>query len=131
MDQALIFFFIDTPTTEISPLSLHAALPISRGPGRAPRSPPAASSTTSSSSPAHERAGELAGLRLLRSGARRFRPTPALPRLPRPARATPPGAPDDARRAASAARLPLGRPPRQIGERRVGEECRSRWSPYH
>src|SRR2546430_7953773 len=76
MDQALIFFFIDTPTTEISPLSLHAALPISRGPGRAPGSPPAASSKTSSSSPAHERAGELAGLRLLRPGARRFRPTP-------------------------------------------------------
>src|SRR2546430_11259398 len=119
MDQALIFFFIDTPTTEISPLSLHAALPISRGPGRAPRSPPAASSTTSSSSPAHERAGELAGVRLLRPGARRFRPTPALPCLPRPARAPPPRTPDDARRAASAARLPLGRAPRPARLRSV------------
>ena len=27
--------------------------------------------------------------------------------------------------------LNIGQPDLQIGERRVGKECRSRWSPYH
>src|SRR5438552_15826700 len=34
----LFFFFNDPPTTEIYTLSLHDALPISTGPGSAPRS---------------------------------------------------------------------------------------------
>src|SRR3712207_8756135 len=34
VDERVVFFFNDTATTEIYPLSLHAALPISRRPGR-------------------------------------------------------------------------------------------------
>src|SRR3989449_42969 len=72
---------------------------------------------------ARARRGRLRHRCLLQPGARRFRPTAALPYLPRPARAPPPRAPNDARRAASAARLALGRPPRPA---RLGSVALSR-----
>src|SRR5256885_9107646 len=70
---------------------------------------------------------------------RRGRIVPAEP--PPGANRPPPGAPaDDAplgqrpdRRVHRQRRLRLGpvRPPARSEERRVGKECRSRWSPYH
>src|SRR3712207_7663272 len=45
----------------------------------------------------------------------------------RPLRAPPPGAPSGLVNLAHLPQKPLGR----SEERRVGKECRSRWSPYH
>src|SRR3989449_11643660 len=96
------FFFNDTATTEIYTLSLHDALPIS---ARCPE-------------PARP-LGETGEHRTARGRAR-------------PRGREPVGSDRDLRRGAAP---PRGR--RRGGrrlrseERRVGKECRSRWSPYH
>src|SRR5256886_15744238 len=106
--RLIIFFFNDTATTEIYPLPLHGALPI-LGAARAPR--------------ARRAPGRLAARR---AGGR---PAPG-------GRLSALGsAPQGARRDRGARRQgdPAAEPPRpcRSEERRVGEEGRSRWSPYH
>src|SRR5258707_12024500 len=53
------FFFNDTATTEIYTLSLHDALPISRGASPAPRSPRSRSTGPCTSSRSEEHTSEL------------------------------------------------------------------------
>src|SRR3712207_9246778 len=109
--RILFFFFNDTATTEIYTLSLHDALPISRH-------------------------GPVLGVGAVEVAAQgdhqvRLVPQPADRR--------------DVRRAGHQARVvgrqqaaPAeggdhggGQPPGRSEERRVGKECRSRWSTYH
>src|SRR2546422_9485232 len=98
---SFFFFFNDTATTEIYTLSLHDALPISGHVGRASE-----------------------GQRAHHHGGHDGNPEP---RQERGARGT--------RRHwhhPAASRLQRGRAHgRRSEERRVGKECRSRWSPYH
>src|SRR3989449_9628264 len=102
----LFFFLNDPPTTEISPLPLPAPLPICEG---RPAGRPAAPGERRR----HVRsiAGVLDRDRgpVLERGARQ-RERHTTPSLPRPG-----GRERDDR----------------SEERRVGKECRSRWSPYH
>src|SRR2546422_10991063 len=107
----IFFFFNDTATTEIYTLSLHDALPISGPQGvRVPRP-----------RRGHQ-AADPGGDRGAVQGHRD-------------------GRPHDGGAGQAAHRRPLGRPggpaavleegDRRSEERRVGKECRSRWSPYH
>src|SRR3712207_9114208 len=115
----LVFFFNDTATTEIYPLSLHDALPIWRS-GRQYALPVQ-----------YAGAGDRLVVRPQRwqhaTWWRNFRtPQPVTVRLAGrlhegAARVVDPGDPD--RRSAQQTY--------RSEERRVGKECRSRWSPYH
>src|SRR3712207_9070590 len=111
-----VFFFNDTATTEIYTLSLHDALPIS--PVVRPR---------------RDRLGRAAGagrLMALRPGTlRQVTPTAAVLLAPNPGPMTLEGTNSWVLRAPGEARCVVVDP--RSEERRVGKECRSRWSPYH
>src|SRR5258708_38629324 len=103
-----LFFFNDTATTEIYTLSLHDALPISAGADHRLRAGE------------EHRVGGVVGdvdVRALDAPGRRGRGRPRL-RLRPLLDALPPRGGGDLLR-------------RRSEERRVGKECRSRWSPYH
>src|SRR6266487_6037602 len=110
------FFFNDTATTEIYTLSLHDALPIS----------PAKASSRSSwyEGRASLRCSNCPDIAIRRSPAddtsSRATPLPQAYARVRPSAKT--------RRASTSPSSSSGR---SSEERRVGKECRSRWSPYH
>src|SRR3712207_9157404 len=113
----LIFYFNDTATTEIYTLSLHDALPIF---GHRP-----ALDVRGQARPHRVRRPVQAG-----RGLPRGLPAAAPPAGPRglPWRRLLPALPPAGalRQALRRARCRL-----RSEERRVGKECRSRWSPYH
>src|SRR3989454_12783526 len=136
MSSYLFFFFNDTATTEIYTLSLHDALPISPTPRPSWRSSPADDATPrdGSSRDVVPRDAPRLFLRRRPVALAHVRDGAADRAVPDPGPAAH-VAVRAHRGAAWASRL-APRPrrrnrPARSEERRVGKECRSRWSPYH
>src|SRR2546422_10985481 len=126
------FFFNDTATTEIYTLSLHDALPISQGPaeirhGEVVDEYATAAAVARARDPLHVLHDHAVPRQSLGQLVRRDEPGEIVESLGH-------GVlhvllrPDELQKRGDGA--VVGEEPRSE-ERRVGKECRSRWSPYH